>query len=106
MKVLESNFNGSTYCIGSKYEIDNLSLVKKILNILHNKFKIKKKINYSDHLKFVKDRPGHDLRYFLEYKSFSKTFKWYQNTSMDLGLRKTVEWFLNNPKWIKQKNLK
>ena len=106
MKVLESNFNGSTYCIGSKYEIDNLSLVKKILNILHNKFKIKKKINYSDHLKFVKDRPGHDLRYFLEYKSFSKKFKWHQNTSMDLGLRKTVEWFLNNPKWIKQKKSK
>ncbi len=103
-KVLKSNFNGSTYCIGSKYEIDNLSLVKEIVQILNKKIHFKNTLNFFDHIKFVKDRPGHDLRYFLDYKDFSKKFSWKQKINLNIGLEKTIDWYLKNSNWIKLKN--
>lgn len=102
-KVLLGDFDGSTHCIGSQYEVDNLTLVKKIIRILHKKMNLSLPINYFDYIKFVKDRPGHDLRYFLNYKNFSKKFSWKQNIDLNTGLDKTVNWYLMNPKWIKLK---
>lgn len=105
-KLLNTNFDGSTHCIGSKYEVDNLFLVKKIIKILNQKVFNKKKFDYFDHIRFVKDRPGHDLRYFLEHKSFSKKFNWIQKIDLDKGLEMTVDWYLKNREWIDSKKNK
>jgi dTDP-glucose 4,6-dehydratase len=66
IKIMNSKFDGSTYCLGSANEIDNLSLVKKIIQILLKKKKIQLKLNNFQHLiKYINDRPGHDFRYFI-----------------------------------------
>ena len=105
-KILKSNFNGSTYCIGSKYEINNLKLVQMILRVLNQKFSSKNNINYFDHINFVKDRPGHDYRYFLDYKYFSKKFKWKQMYDLKKGIFKTVDWYTANLRWMNLKKNK
>lgn len=107
VRLLSAKFDGSTYCIGSKYEIDNLSLVRKIIKIMNRKIYSRKKYNYLDHVKFVKDRPGHDKRYFLEHQSFEKKFFWKQKFNLEKGLESTIDWYLSNKDWIKRqkKNL-
>lgn len=99
-KILSINFDGSVHCIGSKYETDNISLVKKIIEILNKKIYSKSSFNFMDHIKYVKDRPGHDLRYFLEYKNLSSKINWVQKTDIDYGLEKTINWYLENKNWI------
>ena len=99
-KILNINFDGSVHCIGSRYEIDNITLVKKIIKILNKKIHSKLYFNYMDHIKYVKDRPGHDLRYFLEYKNLSSKINWVQKTDLDSGLEKTINWYLENKPWI------
>ena len=105
-KILSTKFDGSTYCIGSKYEIENLKLVKLILEILNKKFSLKRNFNYLDHINFVRDRPGHDHRYFLNYKEFSKKFSWKQKVSLKSGIIKTIDWYTSNLKWINSKKNK
>lgn len=99
-KILNINFDGSAHCIGSRYEMDNITLVKKIIKILNKKIHSKLHFNYMDHIKYVKDRPGHDLRYFLEYKNLSSKINWVQKTDLDSGLEKTINWYLENKPWI------
>jgi len=99
-KILNINFDGSVHCIGSRYEMDNITLVKKIIKILNKKIHSKLYFNYMDHIKYVKDRPGHDLRYFLEYKNLSSKINWVQKTDLDSGLEKTINWYLENKPWI------
>ena len=60
------------------------------------KFKIGKKVK----IKFVKDRPGHDLRYALNNKKINKEIKWKPKTSLDRGLSVTIDWYLNNKKFL------
>ena len=107
-KVMNSTFKGLTYCIGSKYESKNIDLVKKIIKILHYKFSDNRNFEFSDYMKFVNDRPGHDQRYFLDYKKISKEFKWKQKIDLNFGLHHTINWYIKNTKWInsQKKNLK
>ncbi len=82
---------GESYNISANNEIDNLTIVKKILNIM----------NKSENLiEFVEDRPGHDLRYSLNSTKISEQLEWKVKTSFEDGLRNTVEWYLNNPELL------
>ena len=82
---------GESYNISANNEIDNLTIVKKILNIM----------NKSENLiEFVEDRPGHDLRYSLDSTKISEQLEWKVKTSFEDGLRNTVEWYLNNPELL------
>ncbi len=88
---------GQSYNIGSNKNLRNIELVKKILKIIKmKKFKIGKKVK----IKFVKDRPGHDLRYALNNKKINKEIKWKPKTSLDRGLSVTIDWYLNNKKFL------
>ena len=88
---------GQSYNIGSNKNLRNIELVKKILRIIKmKKFKIGKKVK----IKFVKDRPGHDLRYALNNKKINKEIKWKPKTSLDRGLSVTIDWYLNNKKFL------
>jgi len=83
--------SGESYNISANNEIDNLTIVKKILNIM----------NKSENLiEFVEDRPGHDLRYSLDSTKISEQLEWKVKTSFEDGLRNTVEWYLNNPELL------
>lgn len=79
---------GSSYNISANNEIDNMTVVKKILDIMDKS---------EDLIEFVEDRPGHDFRYSLHSKKISDELGWKRNTNFDEGIRKTVQWYLDNP---------
>jgi dTDP-glucose 4,6-dehydratase len=100
LKLLDINFNGKAYCLGSHYEINNLNLVKKIIAIFHRIKKIKE-FNIHNHFDFIEDRKGHDFRYFLDSKKLKEKIYWKQEFNMDVGLELTIKWYLKNRPWVK-----
>ena len=85
--------NGESYNVGSNKNIKNIDIAKKLIKIAKQKsLKIKSKVK----IKFVKDRPGHDFRYALNSKKILKKVKWKSKISLNLGLSKTFDWYLNN----------
>ena len=94
---------GETYNVGTGVSTTNLKLVKLICNILNEKVKSKPK-NVHDFKKlisFVKDRPGHDIKYLINPKKIKKNLKWKPNKNLNKGIKQTVEWYLSNEKWWK-----
>ncbi len=102
MKVLKNGKIGETYNIGGNQEITNIDLVYKICKILDQKKPLRDGNVYSDLIKFVKDRPGHDFRYAIDSSKIETqlNFKPFENIST--GLEKTVKWYLNNLDWINE----
>jgi dTDP-glucose 4,6-dehydratase len=91
--------NGESYNVGSGVNLQNVDLVKRILNVC----KIMNiKIGRKTKIKFVTDRPGHDLRYALNNKKIFKDLKWKPKIKFMDGLKKTVIWYLNNKKFFKK----
>ncbi len=104
IKILEKGKVGNFYNIGSNFNINNLKICKKLIKIGKNKIKIGKKVK----IKFVKDRPGHDIRYALNSNKIINNIKWKPKTNIINGLKKTVDWYLKNPKYfssIKKKDI-
>ena len=89
-KVLLKGKSGESYNISANNEVDNLTIVKKILGILDKP---------QDLIKSVEDRPGHDFRYSLDSSKVRSQLNWSENTNFDDGLKKTVDWYLSNPAW-------
>jgi len=91
--------NGESYNVGSGVNLQNVDLVKRILNVC----KIMNiKIGRKTKIKFVTDRPGHDLRYALNNKKIFKDLKWKPKIKFMNGLKKTVIWYLSNKKFFKK----
>ena len=80
--------SGESYNISADNEIDNITIVKKILKIMDKS---------EDLIEFVEDRPGHDFRYSMSSKKISDELNWKITTNFDEGLQKTIEWYLDNP---------
>jgi len=89
-KVLLEGKSGESYNISANNEVDNLTIVKKILEILDKP---------QDLIKYVEDRPGHDFRYSLDSSKVRSELNWSENTNFNDGLKKTVDWYLSNPSW-------
>jgi len=90
--------NGESYNVGTGYNLRNADLVKRILKIC----KIMKiKIGNKTKIKFVKDRPGHDFRYALDNKKIYKELKWKPKIKFETGLKETINWYLENKKFLK-----
>lgn len=83
---------GETYNIGGKNERDNLYIANKICDIL-DKLKPKDK-PYSNQIKFVNDRPGHDFRYAIDASKIENELGWKANENFETGIIKTIEWYL------------
>ena len=81
---------GEIYNIGGHNERTNLSVVKGILSILGKDESL---------IEYVTDRPGHDLRYAIDHTKISKELGWLPKTSFEEGIKKTVEWYLDNKEW-------
>ena len=64
---------------------------------------ILKQLKYSNkNLTFVKDRPGHDLRYALNSTNFRKKYKWRNKNNFNKGIKKTINWYKNNKSWLNE----
>ena len=80
--------SGESYNISANNEVDNLTIVKKILKIMDKP---------EDLIEFGEDRPGHDFRYSMSSKKISNELGWIMKTSFEEGLEKTIQWYLDNP---------
>ena len=89
---------GESYNIGSSINHRNIEIAKKLLKIAKNKYL---KINKKTKIKFVKDRPGHDIRYALNNKKILKKLGWKAKISLEIGLSQTFNWYLNNKNFFK-----
>ena len=88
---------GQSYCIGSNNELSNIELINKICFIYD---KLLDKNSSSNRLiSFVKDRPGHDLRYSINSKKLNK-LGWIPTHNLDESLEKTIKWYISNSKWF------
>tara|TARA_B100001248_G_scaffold201197_1_gene155421 strand:+ start:4211 stop:5236 length:1026 start_codon:yes stop_codon:yes gene_type:complete len=91
--------NGESYNVGTGKNLKNIDLVKKILKTCKN---LKINIGSNSKIIFVKDRPGHDLRYALNNKKILKELKWKSKINFEVGLRKTILWYLKNKIFLKR----
>ena len=101
-QVVTTGAVGQTYNIGGHNEKQNIEVVKTICNILDE---LKPQANgqkYESLIKFVEDRPGHDLRYAIDAGKIEKDLGWKPLETFETGIRKTVEWYLNNLDWSRR----
>ena len=92
---------GETYNIGGHNEKQNIEVVKKICQILDGLKPREDGDKYESLIMFVKDRPGHDLRYAIDASKINKELGWQPQETFESGIQKTVEWYLNNLKWCR-----
>ena len=99
--VLELGQIGDTYNIGGNNEKMNIDVVTQICNILDKEIiKKPKDINsFKDQINFVKDRPGHDLRYAIDSSKIKNELNWEPTETFESGIKKTVLWYLENENW-------
>ncbi|TNF93443.1 MAG: dTDP-glucose 4,6-dehydratase [Gammaproteobacteria bacterium] len=101
VRVVLEGEDGETYNIGGHNEKRNLDVVRTICSILdevrpEHPDGIKR---YEDLITYVTDRPGHDMRYAIDASKIKQTLGWVPEETFDSGIRKTVEWYLNNERW-------
>jgi dTDP-glucose 4,6-dehydratase len=98
--IMQSGRTGETYNVGGNAEMENISIVRMICDIL-DEIQPARNGKPHDHLiTFVKDRPGHDRRYAIDFTKLNKELFWAPRESFQSGLRKTVEWYLKQKKWV------
>jgi len=102
IKIYEKGKIGNFYNIGSNKNEINLKISKMLINIAKTKIKIGKNVK----IVFVKDRPGHDVRYALNSNKLINELKWKPKTNFKDGLEKTFDWYLNNLNYYSSINLK
>ena len=91
-KILYHGKKGESYNISGNNEIDNITIVKEILELMNKS---------EDLITFVEDRPGHDFRYSMESKKIRNELKWSHEFDFKEGIKKTVKWYLDNKEWWK-----
>tara|TARA_B100000963_G_scaffold320144_1_gene302474 strand:+ start:226 stop:1248 length:1023 start_codon:yes stop_codon:yes gene_type:complete len=91
-KVFKNGMKGEFYNIGSNINSSNLDIAKLLIKIAKNKIKLGKNVK----IKFIKDRPGHDIRYALDSKKIFKKLKWKSKINLKKGLENTFDWYFKN----------
>jgi len=97
IKVYQKGKVGEFYNIGSNKNLNNLEVCRNLINVSKNLIKLGKKVKIS----FVKDRPGHDIRYALNSNKIKKDLGWFPKTSFKEGIKLTFNWYYNNRSYYK-----
>ncbi len=97
LHIAFKGLEGSSYCVGGCNEYSNLEVVHLICDFLNKE--VPKKNDYRDQISFVEDRPGHDFRYAIDNSLISSDLGWKPSYSFAEGLRKTINWYLENLNW-------
>ncbi|MHB1650901.1 MAG: dTDP-glucose 4,6-dehydratase [Desulfitobacteriaceae bacterium] len=100
--VVEKGTIGETYNIGGNNEKSNLEVVHTLCDLLDELAPRQDGIGYREQISFVKDRPGHDQRYAIDSSKIKSTLNWQPQETFESGLRKTVQWYLENRQWSKR----
>jgi len=102
IKIAKNGKIGEFYNIGSNYNINNLQVVKKLLSVARKKINFGKNVK----IKFVKDRPGHDMRYAINSDKLKKKLKWKPKVNFNKGIEKTFIWYFENQNYYSNLNKK
>ena len=95
--VLRDGKTGETY---TSVEILNLPIVQAICSILDERLPNSKHVPHKNLIYHVADRPGHDRRYAMNITKISAELGWKPRESLNSGLQKTIEWYLDHPEWV------
>jgi len=100
-KVVTEGKVGETYNIGGHNEKANIDVVKTICQLLEELVPVKPDgiTKYEDLITYVTDRPGHDVRYAIDASKIERELNWKPEETFESGIRKTVEWYLDNKQW-------
>jgi len=98
--VLEKGTLGETYNIGGWNEKANIDVVKQICAILDEVKPRSDQKSYAEQITFVTDRPGHDRRYAIDASKIERDLGWRPAETFETGIKKTVQWYLDNPEWV------
>lgn len=98
--ALEGGAPGEVYNIGGRNEMSNLDVVHAICSILDEKRPRSDGRSYAEQITFVTDRPGHDRRYAIDARKIESELGWRPQESFATGIRKTIQWYLDNPQWV------
>jgi dTDP-glucose 4,6-dehydratase len=98
-RVLEAGKLGETYNVGGCNEKSNLEVVNAICSILDELRPKSDGSSYASQITYVKDRPGHDRRYAIDATKLERELGWKPAETFDTGIRKTVQWYLDNQEW-------
>ena len=98
-RVLEAGHVGEVYNVGGWNEKSNLEVVHTLCDLL-DALKPRTQSSYREQITFVKDRPGHDRRYAIDARKLERDLNWKPAETFETGLRKTVEWYLQNQEWV------
>jgi len=96
--VVTQGVAGETYNIGGHNEKQNLDVVHTICDLLDEI--VPKTGSYRDQITYVTDRPGHDRRYAIDADKISRELGWKPQETFESGIRKTVQWYLDNQRWV------
>ena len=100
--VLDKGVSGESYNIGGHNEETNIEVVKKICTLVDELAKNKLPKPRQQLIQFVSDRPGHDLRYAIDASKIQRELGWVPEETFESGLKKTVQWFLENASWCEK----
>ncbi|RZB36596.1 MAG: dTDP-glucose 4,6-dehydratase [Desulfobacteraceae bacterium Eth-SRB2] len=100
--IMKNGPSGETYNVGGNSELENITVVEMICDILDEKNKLSHGRSRRDLITFVKDRPGHDLRYAVDYSKLNENLNWSPKESFETGIRDTIQWYMDNRKWVER----
>jgi dTDP-glucose 4,6-dehydratase len=95
--VINNGRIGEVYNVGGHNERTNIQIVKTVINYLNKNYN---KDITEDLIKYVEDRKGHDRRYGIDPTKIKEELGWYPETSFDIGIEKTIKWYLDNKQWM------
>ena len=102
LKIYKRGKIGEFYNIGSNKNLNNIQISKILFNVALKYLTPGKKVK----IKFIKDRPGHDIRYALNSNKIKKKMNWKAKTNFKKGIKDTFEWYLNNQNYYKKISIK
>ena len=101
-RVLEAGRLGETYNVGGWNEKPNIEIVNTVCALLDELRPRADGQSYKTQITYVTDRPGHDRRYAIDARKIERELGWKPAETFDTGIRKTVQWYLDNPEWVAQ----
>lgn len=100
--IFSKGKTGEVYNVGGHNELKNIDVVNTICEILDKKVPSPKMASYKELITFVTDRPGHDMRYAIDASKIARELGWTPAETFATGLDKTIQWYLDNPNWLKE----